>query len=108
LGLNSVFFLKLVYGQLLAIRRPNRAAVDPIGQHDPPGPLKLLDLRKKHAKKTPSLFHQKHSIFSVCMYFLVRINRLLPAVFFDEIAVENSWLNPIWLFFTLTWSNTTV
>jgi hypothetical protein len=31
-------------------RRPNRAAVTPIRQQNPPGPLKLLGLREKQAK----------------------------------------------------------
>jgi hypothetical protein len=32
--------------------RPNRAAVTPIGQHNPPGPLKLLGSRQKTCKNT--------------------------------------------------------
>jgi hypothetical protein len=32
-------------------RRPNRAAVTPIRQQNPPGPLKLLGLREKTGKK---------------------------------------------------------
>jgi hypothetical protein len=32
--------------------RPKRAAVTPIGQHSPRGPLKLLGLREKTGKNT--------------------------------------------------------
>jgi hypothetical protein len=48
--------------------RLNRAVVTPIGQKDPPGPLKLLDLRGKTGKNTDFYFAPKTSIFSVCMY----------------------------------------
>jgi hypothetical protein len=41
-------------------RRPNRAAVTPIGQQNPPGPLKLLGLRKKTGKNTDFDFAQIH------------------------------------------------
>jgi hypothetical protein len=34
-------------------RRPNRAAVTPICQQNPPGPLKLLGLREKKQAKIP-------------------------------------------------------
>jgi hypothetical protein len=41
--------------------------VTPIDQHDPPGPLKLPDLRKKtgkkQAKNTVFYFAKKNSIF---------------------------------------------
>ena len=56
--------------------RLNRAAVTPIGPQDPPGPLKLLDLRKKIGKKnTDFYFAPKISILvyvctSLCMHVL--------------------------------------
>ena len=39
-------------------RRPNRAAVTPIRQQNPPGPLKLLGLREKTGKNTDFDFAQ--------------------------------------------------
>jgi hypothetical protein len=51
LGLNfRVFFTSLWPSE--GSRRPNRAAVTPIGQQNPPGPLKLLGLREKVAINT--------------------------------------------------------
>jgi hypothetical protein len=67
--------------------------VTPIGQQDPPGPLKLLDLRKKkQAKNFVFYFVKNTSIFSVCMYFLVCVQRTwLPLVGADP---ENNYQVP--------------
>jgi hypothetical protein len=46
-------------------RRPNRADVTPIGQHDPPRPLKLLDLHQKNRQKTPFFILPKTPVFLV-------------------------------------------
>jgi hypothetical protein len=51
LGLNFRFFFSSLW-PLEGSRRPNRAAVTPIGQQNPPGPLKLLGLREKTGKTT--------------------------------------------------------
>ena len=46
-----IFFLNSLWPSE-GSRRPNRAAVTPIGQQNPPGPLKLLGLREKTGKNT--------------------------------------------------------
>jgi hypothetical protein len=53
----SVFFFTCLWPSE-GIRRPNRAAVTPIGQQNPLGPLKLLGLREKPAKNTDFDFAQ--------------------------------------------------
>jgi hypothetical protein len=50
-GLILLFFLLTSLWPSAGSRRPNRAAVTPIGQQNPPRPLKLFDLRKKTCKK---------------------------------------------------------
>jgi hypothetical protein len=45
--------------------------VTPIGQQNPPGPLKLLGLRKKAGKIPIFDFAKNTSIFSVCKCSLV-------------------------------------
>jgi hypothetical protein len=51
-------------------RRPNMAAVTPIGQQNPPGPLKLLGLRGKTGKNTDFDFAQiiLNILVYSCMY----------------------------------------
>jgi hypothetical protein len=44
-------------------RRPNRAAVTPIGQQNPPVPLQRLVLYEKTRKKHRFLFCPKRQIF---------------------------------------------
>ena len=51
LGLNFPFFFTSLWPSE-GSRRPNRAAVTPIRQENPPGPLKLLGLRKKTGTNT--------------------------------------------------------
>jgi hypothetical protein len=43
--------------------RPNRAAVTPFGLQNPPGPLKLLGLRKKKQAKIPIFDFAKRTDF---------------------------------------------
>jgi hypothetical protein len=67
--------------------RPNRAGVTPIGQQNPPRPLKLVGLRgKKQAKNTVFYFTKNTSIFSVCMYFLVEVPHLHDAQAHKNVA----------------------
>ncbi len=49
-------------------RRPNRAAVTPIRQQNPPGPLKLLGLREKTGKNTDFLILLKKTDFLVAHF----------------------------------------
>ena len=55
LGLNFRFFFTSLWPSE-GSRRPNRAAVTPIRQQNPPGPLKLLGLREKTGKNTDFWF----------------------------------------------------
>ena len=49
-------------------RRPNRAAVTPISQQNPPRPLKLLGLREKTGKNTDFLILLKKTDFLVAHF----------------------------------------
>ena len=51
-------------------RRPNRAAVTPIGQHNPPGRLKLMVLREKTGKNTDFLILLKKTDFLVAHFVI--------------------------------------
>ena len=68
LGLNFRFFTSLWQSE--GSRRPNRAAVTPIRQQNPPGPLKLLGLGAKTGKNTDFLILLKKTDFLVAHFVI--------------------------------------
>jgi hypothetical protein len=61
LGINFRFFTSLWPSE--GSRRPNTAAMTPIGQQNPLGPLKLLGLRKKQVKTPIFILPNKQQKF---------------------------------------------